>query len=291
MRLFKRKAVKVAVAQMPIVHGDRDTNLRTADRFIRESSSHNAGLICLPQAFATGLNLPELRSSAEPVPDGPTTRFLAESAVRSQAYIIAGILESDGRDVYDTAVLIDPSGRLAGKYRRWFLWQMEKQFFTPGSPVGCFKTSIGRIGLIIGYDVNFPEACRHYFRDQVDVIVCIADVMDDIGFPVLHLSRARAIENHCYFVFCSALGEHAFTGTSFMGRSAIACDPIFLVYELKEDRVPEPGILKQADRAPQVITAELCLEDLAARRSRVPEYSDLLDATTLTGGDRSWLIG
>jgi predicted amidohydrolase len=291
MRLFKRDTERVAVVQMPIIHSDREENLRTAKQLIDEAARNCAGLICLPQAFATGINLPDLRDQAEPIPSGPTTQFLVESATRAGAYVVAGVLEKDGRDIYDSVVLIDPAGQLCGKYRRWFLWQREKDFITPGKPVGCVQTNMGRIGLIAGYDINFPESCRHYFRERVDIIICAANILSDIAFPVQSFCRARAAENHCYLIFCSSLGEHPYARSRYMGKSMVTCDPLFLVYEVEQESSSGAEVVCQADDREQVLLADLFIYDITRRKGKVPEYKDFEYATDGSGRELSWVSG
>jgi deaminated glutathione amidase len=281
----------VALVQMPIVHSAKEVNLQTARHLIEEAARNCASLICLPQAFATGINLPDLRDLAEQIPEGPVAQFLIESAKRFGAYIIAGVLEKEGREVYDSVVLITPKGQVEGKYRRLFLWQNEKDFITRGSPINCIQTELGKIGLIAGYDINFPESCRHYFRARADMIVCVANVLGKVGLPVQAFCRARAAENHCYFLFCSGLGEHPFAGSRYLGKSGITCDPLFLAYEIGQDFLPEAEVVCQADDREQVLVADLCIYDMARRKGKVPEYDDVEYATGGRKRGASWAIG
>jgi len=275
MGLFKRKSIKISIIQMNILQDDKDVNLTTASRLIDECAFQGTGIIVLPQAFATSINLPSLHQMAEPVPDGKIISFLSKKAVTHKTYIIAGILEKEDSNVYDSAVVISPDGQLIGKYRRWFLWGMEKDFMAPGKPGKCIHTELGKIGLLLGYDIGFPEACRSYFKEKVDILICMAAIFEDISYPMEYLCRARTMENHCYFVFASGLGYHMFGNTYYMGKSLIACDPLFLVFELKQKAEPNFDIIGQLGKKEGILTRELFIEDLKKRVDKTPQYQDL----------------
>jgi predicted amidohydrolase len=179
--------------------------------------------------------------------------------------------------VFDAAVLVSPQGEVVGKYRRWLLWRHEKAFLAPGAPASAIRTPLGTIGLTIGYDLSFPEAFRRLFLGHADLIVCLANTFSGLAAPIPHWARARAAENHCYFLLCSGLGFHPFVGDEFMRESMVTCDPIFAQYELLRDG-SDPGVIAQADHTEQVLYRPLHLAKLAHRRDKVPEYADLLDA-------------
>jgi carbon-nitrogen hydrolase len=97
---------------------------------------------------------------SEPIP-GPLTDALGRKARQYHTYIIAGMLELDGGKTYDTAVLIDRRGQVAGKYRKTHLPLAEvEDGETPGSEYPVFDTDFGRIGILVCWDYYFPEPAR-----------------------------------------------------------------------------------------------------------------------------------
>jgi predicted amidohydrolase len=115
-------------------------------------------------------------SASEPVP-GPTTEFLGEIAKNHKIYIVAGILEKEGKTVYNTAIMIDRNGELAGKYRKVSLPREEIEGgVTPGVSFPVFKTDFGTVGMMICWDVTFPEAAR-----TLGVSWCRGDIDADLG--------------------------------------------------------------------------------------------------------------
>jgi predicted amidohydrolase len=277
MRRPSPSHVLAALVQLRTLHGNRSANIERASEHLASCKRSGVGLVCLPAAFATGLSLADLRSNAECIPGGTITTFIREQARELGAFIIAGILERDGGDIFDSAVLVSPQGEVVERYRRWFLWRQEKAFLAPGAPASAIRTPFGTIGITIGYDLSFPEAFRRLFLTQADLIVCLANTFSGLARPVPNWARARAAENHCYFLLCSGLGFHPFVGDEFMGESMVTCDPIFAQYELFRDG-PDADVIAQAGQAEQVLYCPLHLATLARRRDKVPEYADLRDA-------------
>ena len=110
-------------------------------------------------------------------------------------YIVAGILELDGEVVYNTAILLDRSGRLAGKYRKVSLPREEIEGgVSPGNALPIFETDFGKIGMMICWDVAFPEPARMLAMKGAEVILM------PIWGGNLTLAKARAIENQVHLV-------------------------------------------------------------------------------------------
>jgi predicted amidohydrolase len=164
--------------------------LRTVDQRV----NGRADLILLPEGITiigTGKSYVEV---AETVP-GPTTEKLGALARRHKAWVAAGIYERDGRAVYNTAVLVDREGRLAGKYRKVYLPREEvERGLTPGNAYPVFETDFGRVGLMICYDVFFPDPARALAAQGADMILLPIWGGDET------LAAARAIENKVFLV-------------------------------------------------------------------------------------------
>lgn len=110
-----------------------------------------------------------LEALAETIP-GPTTECLGELARTGNCYVVAGVYEKlDGR-FYNTGVLIDPAGKVAGKYHKVQLPPLERLTLTPGRTFPVFQTEIGRIGIEICYDMMTPEITRCLALNGADVL-------------------------------------------------------------------------------------------------------------------------
>ena len=131
---------------------------------------------------------------AEPIP-GPTTMRLGELARQRSSYIVAGIYEREGPAVYNTAVLIDRAGNVAGKYRKVYLPREEVEGgLTPGSDYPVFRTDLGTVGMMICYDVFFADPARALATKGAELILMPIAGGDET------LAKARAIENKVFLV-------------------------------------------------------------------------------------------
>jgi len=131
---------------------------------------------------------------AEAIP-GPSSDFFADQAKRNQTHIVVSLYERDKHLVYNTAILVGPTGQLIGKYRKVCLPHGEvEKGIAPGYEYPVFDTSIGKIGMMVCYDGFFPEVARELSNRGAEII----------AWPVWgcnpKLAAARAAENHIYLV-------------------------------------------------------------------------------------------
>jgi predicted amidohydrolase len=156
--------VVVACCQLSLAVGNPDANRAKVRSAIVEAARAGARVVVLPELANTGYmfgDIDELRAAAEPV-DGPTVTEWAGLAREHGLIIVAGFAEEgDGGAVHNSAVLIDESG-VRARYRKVHLWDREKDnLFTQGSELPpVVNTAVGRIGVMICYDVEFPEWVR-----------------------------------------------------------------------------------------------------------------------------------
>ena len=164
----------IAAAQIPITVGDPDTNLEAAAGAVGAAAANGAGLVILPELSDSGYvftDEAEARSLATSAAGGATLKRWRELAAAHQIVIAGGFCElgDDGR-LYNSAALVDAAGTLA-VYRKAHLWDAEKFVFTPGDgrpPVADLP--FGRVGLMICYDLEFPEWTRMAALGGADLI-------------------------------------------------------------------------------------------------------------------------
>jgi len=157
-------AVVVAVAQLALTVGDLDANRRAASAAVAAAAAAGARLVVLPELSDTGYvfsGADEARGLASPAASAPTLREWRSLAGRHDLVIAGGFCElgPDGR-LYNSAAIVDASGTRA-VYRKAHLWDTEKKIFTPGDdapPVA--ELPFGNVGLMICYDLEFPEWVR-----------------------------------------------------------------------------------------------------------------------------------
>lgn len=277
MSVFRREGVRVALIQSRISQGEKETNWRRAMALFDQAITHDPKLVVFPEAFVSGVNFIILRQMAERVPGGATFDLLRELARRHAVHLVAGVLEGgdDGR-VYDSAVAIDPDGRLLGKYRRRFLWVGERNYVSAGAEPVTIATDLGKLGLIVGYDICFPEACASFLRDDVDIIACPSSVFARLNFNAERLALSRAMDHHCYFLYANALGFHQFANMEYTGRSGAYADPYFLQVQMAQRPSADLGCLTRAGTAEEYLITEVHPAELVRARtpSRLPFKGD-----------------
>ncbi len=161
-------------------------------RLARTDVKSGTDVILLPEGISMVGTGKKYIDVAETIP-GPTTARLAALAKEKNAYVVAGIVERDGHAIYNTAVLLDRAGRLAGKYRKVYIPREELEGgITPGSTYPVFQTDFGSIGLMICWDVQYADPARAMARQGAELILM------PIWGGNETLAQARAIENQIY---------------------------------------------------------------------------------------------
>jgi predicted amidohydrolase len=189
-----RKVRVAAVNLRPQRSPSREANVNAFIAAFDRAVQGNTDIILFPEGMTVvGTNLKYVEV-AESVP-GPTTERLGELARARNSYIVAGLYESEGDAVYNTAVLLDRKGKLAGKYRKVYLPREEYEAgLTPGNALPTFDTDFGRIGLMICYDVFFADPAKTLAMKGAEMILLPIWGGDEV------LAKARAIENRIFLV-------------------------------------------------------------------------------------------
>lgn len=191
----ERRMVRLAtIHHRPRNSQSSHDNLVKFSELIARAGAQKADIVCLPEGVTIVGTEHDYVSGSESVP-GPTTQFLGEVAKKNNLYIVAGLLEKEGDVIYNTAVLIDRAGNLAGRYRKTSLPREEIDGgVTPGDSFPVFDTDFGRIGMMICWDASFPEPARALAQQGAEIIFL------PIWGGDLKLTMARAIENQVYVV-------------------------------------------------------------------------------------------
>ena len=217
---------------------DPNTNLAAIVELVREAAADGIRLLVLPecalQGYPLGLGRPDLDEyhrqlrAAQPVP-GPATERLAQAAGEHGIELVLGLTETPleaGASglLYNTAVLVDGGG-VRARYRKVHTGGVEKCLWNRGGEWVVTPTAAGRIGLLICYDLAFPEAARCLALGGAELLVMPTAWMrsEDPTFTRGYdlFTRARALENQVYLVSSNLVGGPA---PGFLGHSRIV-DP------------------------------------------------------------------
>lgn len=196
---------------MTPVLGDVQTNLKRGIEFIGQVANE-ADLIVFPELWTTGYYLSKqvFQKLAE-TQDGPTINILREEALKSNAVIVSSFAEKDSEGhLYISAAVIDQKGELLGVVRKSLLWSRENDIFEVGEikyPV--FETTHAKIGVLICYEMEFPEPSRLLALEGAELIVCpsvwsvAASRRWDIQLP------ARALDNTIFILGVNTVGNNS----------------------------------------------------------------------------------
>jgi N-carbamoylputrescine amidase len=218
----------VACVQMEPHVGAKDSNVAASIRHIEEAALNGAALVVLPELANTGYvfaSRDEAFSLAEELSNGETVQIWADAARRLGIHIVAGIAEREGQRLYNSAVLVGPSG-LVGSYRKLHLWHHEHVFFEPGNyGVPVFDTPLGRVSIAICYDGWFPEVFRLASAQGADLVCVPTNWVPMPDQPLDHppialtLTMAAAHSNGMMVACANRIGVER--GQAFIGQSVI----------------------------------------------------------------------
>ena len=220
--------VRIACLQMDLRVGEKGWNLAHGLEMIDQAAEAGANLVVLPELCSSGYvfnTREEAKILAEEIPGGPACRAWADAATRHKMHIVAGIAEREGRALYNSAVVVGPQG-VIGTYRKNHLWAAENLFFEPGNlGVPVFHTDIGRIAVVVCYDIWFPEVFRLAAMQGADIL-CVPTnwvPMPDqpAGLPKMSniLAMGGAHSNSMFVAAADRIGIER--GQPFIGNSLV----------------------------------------------------------------------
>jgi 5-aminopentanamidase len=231
-----------------------EANLASIGEAVREAADAGAELVVFPECALTGYlfeSLEEGMAVAETVP-GSLTDSLVGLATEHGLYLIAGLLEREGNRLYNSAVLVGPGGHI-GTYRKTHTLCLGiDRFATRGDiPYTVYDLPIGRIGMLICYDLRFPEAARTLALAGAQLIVLPTNWPESSTIMPEVFARSRAAENRAFLVAADRVGIER--GERFLGRSVIVS--------------PTGDIVKEAGSTdPEMLLADLDLSEADQKR-------------------------
>lgn len=147
---------KLAMVQMRVDGGQPDLNLSRAERHVIEAARAGARVVLLPEALNLGWTDPSAVSEAEPIPGGRSCSRLAALAQSLSVYVCAGLVESEGARVFNSAVLIGPEGRVLLHHRKIYELGIAHPVYALGTRLATVTTPLATFGLMICADAFAP---------------------------------------------------------------------------------------------------------------------------------------
>jgi predicted amidohydrolase len=219
--------VTLAAVQFEPKIGFKDDNMKRSLELIEDAAKQGANLIVLPEMCNTGYifdTREECFAAMERIPEGPSTQAWMKAAKELNVYICAGIGEIDAEGkAYNACVLVGPDGYI-GTHRKIHLWNDDKVYFEPGNlGYQVFHTPIGRIAMIICFDMWYFESFRILSMMGADIVCCPTNWVD--GYPVElntlgpHLCLVNSSCNNIFIVAADRIGTER--ECTFPGKSCI----------------------------------------------------------------------
>ena len=212
--------IPVVGVQMDVKIGDCQANVERMKNWLQDERTQSAQLVVFPECAVTGYcfdSKVEGMTVAEPIP-GPSIDRMLSLAKQHGKYLAFGTLEKAGDDLYNSCVLIGPSG-IVGVYRKIHLPYLGIDRFTTAGkdPIEVYEIAGMRVGMHICYDASFPEITRVLALKGADLIILPTNWPPGADTFAEYVPNARALENHVYFMSVNRVGEER--GFKFIGTS------------------------------------------------------------------------
>ncbi|MBP6859703.1 MAG: carbon-nitrogen hydrolase family protein [Candidatus Magasanikbacteria bacterium] len=265
------KNLKIALVQFSITHLRADINLARAESYIKQAAEQGARVIVFPEDFMTSSIFGDLTRLDR---DNTFLKQFQALAKKHNIDIVSGSwMEETPNGAKSTASYIDATGAVLGQYYKNHLYLSERHFLTPGTEVSVFDTKYGKAGLIICWDIMFPEIFTRMNALGVQIVYCPSYWYKEIAGKGLEynskaeeqhldaLCLARAVENNIAFIYVNAAGVATFPNGSsdhLVGHSQITLPIAGTVAKLNHNA---EGMI--------IMDVNLSLLDIAAKTYRL----------------------
>jgi predicted amidohydrolase len=205
--------MKIGFLQFGPKFGQKKQNVEKVKSLLFEA---DADLMVLPELFNSGYafdSMAEVQAAAEGIPDF-TVKELLKVSEEKKMFIVAGLAEKQGKNIYNSSVLVSPDGKVS-VYRKAHLFSDENKFFSKGNiPFEPFLVNGISVGLLICFDWIFPETIRSLALKGAQIICQPANLVLPYCQQVM---IARAVENRVFVITANRIGQerkYTFTGRS-----------------------------------------------------------------------------
>ncbi|WP_299542321.1 carbon-nitrogen hydrolase family protein [uncultured Streptomyces sp.] len=253
-------SLRTALFQSSGRPGAVDTNLELLDAAARRAAAAGARLLVTSEMYLTGYALGDrVPALAEPA-DGPGFHAVAEIARRHALAVLYGYPERSGELLHNSVQLVGADGTALAHYRKTHLFgDFERRWFTPGDHAVVQAELDGvRLGMLVCYDVEFPENVRAHALAGTDLLLVPTAQMHPYQFVAESVVPVRAFENQLYVAYVNRAGQEG--AFEFVGLSCLAG--------------PDGAVRSRAGRGEELLVGEVDPDLLAASRAANPYLLD-----------------
>ncbi|NND92827.1 MAG: carbon-nitrogen hydrolase family protein [Granulosicoccus sp.] len=251
----------MALHQHEPTPADVETSIARLDRIAAQAAGLGAQLLLVPEASLTGYNLPLASAQSVAIErDSAHTERLCHVCQQHNIALAYGYIERDQHHLYNAVNVIDAAGNSIAHYRKTHLWGgLDRSLFEAGERFGPVVELHGwKLGLLICYDIEFPESARHLALQGAELILAPTALMAPWTYVADLLTRVRAVENQLYFAYANYCGSEG--DLAYVGRSCIVG--------------PDAEFLARADTRPVLLQATLHKQVIKRMRTDMPYLRD-----------------
>ncbi|MCC3145308.1 hypothetical protein LJ207_08230 [Halanaerobium sp. Z-7514] len=211
MNNINKRQLKVALIQLKCELGNLEKNKEKILKHLAEAKLKGADIACLPELATTGYNLDLLGSDIYDLSVKIKADYLKDffnfAEEKKINLILPLSLKEENGDIYNTALVINRQGKIVGRYDKAHLFLHEKSFYNSGESYHIFELEGVKFGIIICYDLGFPEAARKMALEGAEILfVPSAWRIQDIDVWDLN-TRQRALENNFFLCGVNRVGS------------------------------------------------------------------------------------
>lgn len=256
--------IKVAAIQSDIAFGDISENEKRITAALREAAGAGVDIAVLPELWNSGYDLENLDNLAQKE-KGSSMTLLKALAKECKMNIVGGSLaEKRDSGIYNMTPLINRKGIITEKYRKVHLFPLvleEQRYFTAGDSWGIGEADDIPLGLMLCYDLRFPEFCRNIVLRGAKVVFVPAEWPKERIAHWRVLLQSRAIENQVFVVGVNRVGRD---DTSVYNGHSLIIDPY-------------GNVLAEGSQEEEIIYAELDLSQVDEFRKKIPTITNRLN--------------
>ena len=213
--------MQVELAQIPVQDGVTEPNLaKILDTIPKADTAGGTELLVFPELAMCGFPTLENIAGVAQTLDGPGIAAVRDAARRKGVAVTVGFAETAGGKYYNTSVLVDARGDIVMSYRKTHSWASDVGVFTPGDDLVTAEWNGVRVGILICFDIEFPETARALASLGADLLIVTNGNMDPYGPVHAKCIAARTLENQVFAVMCNRCGAGD-GGLTFPGESGI----------------------------------------------------------------------
>jgi len=253
-------AITLGIYQPAALDETPSERLERLERIFADPAARQCDVMLLPELFLSGYFGEERLHEWAEAANGPSAERACRLAARHDCAIVYGYPERADDGVYNAALCAWPDGRVAASHRKNLLpYDYEERYFRPGGHPTIVELKGWKIGVLVCYEVEFPEPVRYYARAGCDLVIAPTALVDEWPVVARRVIPARAFESNVFLAYANHAGAER--GHRFLGESVIVS--------------PFGRDLARADTSEALITARLERAEITRARDRLHFLQDV----------------